>query len=84
MAYTLIETASGERMLVLSVGGHGGATVVAKAVPEQPSPFHRLTADGKWMIDSAAVEADRLRRMTREQLIEEAVRRVQAVSPGKA
>jgi len=74
LTYMLIEEA-GERMLVKSLDGHDGAIVIADRVPEPPSPNHRLDATGKWVVDPVAVERARLKAMTREEVIEEAVRR---------
>jgi len=66
---------NGERMLVLSTDGHDGCTVIAKNVPEQPSPFHRL--EGKvWVEDAAAKERARVERMTKQELIAEVLRQV--------
>jgi hypothetical protein len=75
MAYTLIQTASGERLLVKGLAGHEGCTVIAKNVPEQPSPFHRLEG-GKWVLDEAAKERARVEKMTKGELIAEVLRQV--------
>lgn len=66
---------NGERMLVLSLTGHAGVTVVNANVAPQPSPYHKLDAAGNWIEDADAKENARLKAMTRAQLIAEAVRR---------
>lgn len=78
--YTLIQSASGERLLVKSLDGHEGCTVVRKNVPEPPSAFHRLNDTGKWEEDAGAKERNRLNRMTRAELIDEVIRRVQTAN----
>ena len=67
---------NGERMLVKALDGHDGATVIRKAVPEQPSPFHKLTDAGTWVEDAAAKERARVEGMTRQEFIAEILRRV--------
>jgi len=66
---------NGERMLVLSLTGHDGVTVINNNVPKQPAPFFKLDAGGNWIEDADAKENARLKAMTRSQLIAEAVRR---------
>lgn len=65
---------NGERMLVKSLSGHDGATVIRKSVPEQPSPFHRLTNAGTWVEDADAKERARVDGLTRQQLVAEILR----------
>lgn len=66
---------NGERMLVLSLDGHPGATVVNPSVGKAPSDFCKLDPTGKWVEDADAKEHARLNKMTRAQLLDEAVRR---------
>ena len=66
---------NGERMLVLNLNGHPGATVINPSVANQPAPFFKLDPTGKWIEDATAKENARLKAMSRADLIAEAVRR---------
>ncbi len=76
--YTLIELPDGELCLVSSMKGHRGCKVIARRVTH-PGHGHAKLVNGKWVEDleakAAADEEARLRRMTRTELLEEAIRR---------
>jgi hypothetical protein len=69
---------NGERMLVQSIKGHDGCTVVRKNVPEQPSAHHRLSEDGKWVEDADAKERAEVRRLIRDGRLREALARLKS------
>jgi hypothetical protein len=78
MAYTLIQSASGEHLLVKSLDGHDGCTVVRKNVPEQPSAHHRLTQEGKWVEDTEAKDRSEIRKLIRDGRLREAIDRLKS------
>jgi hypothetical protein len=78
MAYTIIRTASGDMLLVKSLAGHEGCTIIRKNVPEQPSAHHRLTDDGKWVEDADAKERAEVRRLIRDGRLREALARLKS------
>lgn len=74
-SYLLIETPAGERLMVKSMAGHEGCTVIRDRVPEPPGPHCRLCPKGRWIDDPAAAERERLNRMTQAELVDEMLRR---------
>lgn len=75
--YLLVETPSGERMLVKSLAGHGGCKVVRDRVPEPPNEHCWLCPKGTWIEDAQARERAELKRLIHEGRVGEALDRLQ-------
>lgn len=79
----LIETPDGERMLVTSLRGHKGCTVIVRNAVH-PVHGHAHLEDGRWVEDRAAKAAAdaeaRLSLMTRGELVDHIVARAKTIS----
>lgn len=60
----------GEKMLVESIEGHEGCTVLCDHVDDAPHDHCTLCDDGEWVEDLGAMETAAINRMTNAELVE--------------
>lgn len=60
----------GEKMLVDSLDGHDGCTVLCDHVEDAPHDHCSMCDDGEWIEDTAALERARINKMSNAELVE--------------